>query len=161
SVRDVNASGAPGGGTEADHIRIDSVTLVDGLEHALPKFQHGDAVSIDVAFTMLRPVTDPVFEVTFQDSHGYSLGGLTSRLDGIKIDSRAPGGTIRLTLSPILFLKGDYTVNVHVRDHLIERYFVVQKKAAILSVDGPSVASREMSGHLMYPHKWELSSDHE
>jgi ABC-type polysaccharide/polyol phosphate transport system ATPase subunit len=164
SVREVHAAGMTplAGADGGDHpVRIETVALVDRQGQPRPKFQHGETVCIDIAFTMQRPVIDPVFEVTFQDSHGYPLGGLTSRLDGIKVDPRLEHGTMRLTLSPILFLKGDYTVNAHVRDHLIERYYDVKKKAVILSVDGPSIASREMSGHLMYPHEWEMLSGHE
>jgi len=162
SVREVHQQGSTSTAIGVERpVRIDHVTLVDRQGRSLPTFQHGGLVCIDIVFTILRPVIEPVFEVTFQDSHGYALGGLTSRLDKLKVDSRLERGTIRLTLDPILFLKGDYTINAHIRDRLIDRYYDVQKKAAILSVDGPSITSREVSGHVMYPHAWALVDCHE
>jgi hypothetical protein len=65
------------------------------------------------------------------------------------------GGAAR-PMRPILFLKGDDGVNVHIRDHMIQRFYDVRKRAGVPMVDGPSLASREISGHLVYPHEWEL-----
>jgi hypothetical protein len=61
-----------------------------------------------------------------------------------------------LTLRPLIFLKGDYAINVHVRDVHIQRYHDSRNRAAVLVVEGPSIASREVSGHINYPHKWEV-----
>jgi hypothetical protein len=101
-------------------------------------------------------VPDPVFEVTFEDAHGEQLGGLTSRLDGVKIDGSVKRGIVRLVLDPLVLVKGDYAVNVHIRDQHIQRYHDFRKKAAVLVVAGVSVASREITGYVNYPHRWEL-----
>jgi hypothetical protein len=53
-------------------------------------------------------------------------------------------------------VKGDYAVNVHIRDQHIQRYHDFRKKAAVLVVAGVSVASREITGYVNYPHRWEL-----
>ncbi len=143
--------------TDADRpVRIDSVTLFDLQGRTRQVFQTGEAACIEIAYTVQRPVPDPVFEVTIQDGHGYSLGGVTSRFDGIKIDTTQERGCVRLILRPLLFLKGNYAINVHVRDHQIQRYHDFRKRAAMLIVEGPSVSSREVSGHINYPHDWEL-----
>lgn len=150
------ATSSQGLGDDDPPLRIGTITLCDRQGQPRSVFQHGEAACIDVAFTVVRPVPDPVFEVTFQDSHGYALGGITSRLQRMKLDTSRRSGTIRLILDPVLFLKGGYAINVHIRDHAIERYYDARKHAADLIVDGPSVASREVSGHLVYPHEWEL-----
>ncbi|MEX2222028.1 MAG: ABC transporter ATP-binding protein [Candidatus Rokuibacteriota bacterium] len=143
--------------TDAERpIRIEQVTLCDRQGRVRPEFQHGEPVCIDIAYSVHEPVPDPVFEVTIQDAHGHALGGLTTRFDGLKIDSTQSQGIVRLILQPVLFLKGHYTVNVHIRDHQIQRYHDFRKRAAVLVVEGPSVASREVSGHVNYPHQWEL-----
>ena len=120
-----------------------------------PIFETGEPACIEIRYTVHRPVPDPVFEVTINDAHGFFLGGVTTRFDGLKIDTTQPGGCLRLTLRPLLFVKGDYVVNVHVRDQQIQRYHDHRKRAAVMVVEGPSVASRELSGHISYPHHWE------
>ena len=97
-----------------------------------------------------------MFEVTVQDGHGHFLGGVTTRFDAVKIDTSQEQGRVRLVLHPLLFLKGDYAINVHVRDEHIQRYHDYRKRAAVLIVEGPSIASREISGHVNYPHRWEI-----
>lgn len=137
-------------------VRIDAVSLCDLQGRSRQVFETGEHACVDISYTIERDVPDPVVEVTLQDSYGYPLGGITTRLDGVKIDTTRDRGTVRLVLRPLLFLKGDYTINVHIRDHKIERYYDFRKRAAVLVVDGPSVASRELSGHLNYPHEWHL-----
>jgi hypothetical protein len=47
-------------------------------------------------------------------------------------------------------------LNVHIRDQHIQRYHDHKKRAAVMVVEGPTVASREASGHVSYPHEWDL-----
>ena len=137
-------------------IHIGTVVVRDAHERADGRVLYGQLATIDVTYTVTRPVDDPVVALTFQDARGYPLGGLTSRLGGIKLDT-TPGtvGTIRLVLSPVLFTRGSYSVNAAIHDSRIQRYLDMRAGAAAFVVDGPSVASREVSGHLVYPHRWE------
>ena len=145
------------GMTDEDRpVRIDSVSLCDLQGRARPVFQTGEPACIEIRYTVQRAVPDPVFEVTINDAHGFFLGGITTRFDGVKVDTTQPEGCLRLTLRPVVFVKGDYVVNVHVRDQQIQRYHDHRKRAAVMVVEGPSVASRELSGHISYPHEWEL-----
>jgi ABC-type polysaccharide/polyol phosphate transport system ATPase subunit len=137
-------------------VRVDSVTLCDVQGRPRPVFRTGEPACIEIRYHVERPVPDPVFEVTINDAHGFFLGGITTRFDGLKIDTTQPEGCLRLTLRPVVFVKGDYVVNVHVRDQQIQRYHDHRKHAAVMVVDGPSVASREISGHISYPHDWEM-----
>jgi homopolymeric O-antigen transport system ATP-binding protein len=137
-------------------IRIESVTLCDPDGRARSVFETGQPACIEIRYSVLRAVPDPVFEVTINDANGYPLGGLTTRFDGIKIDTSQPDGCIRLVLHPVLFVKGDYGINVHVRDQHIHRYHDHRKHAAVMVVEGPSVATRELSGHVAYPHRWDV-----
>ncbi len=137
-------------------IRIESVALCDLYGRPRPVFETGGPACIDIRYSVQRPVPDPVFEVTFNDANGYSLGGITTRFDGLKVDTSDPQGCVRLVLRPVLFVKGYYVVNVHIRDQHIQRYHDHKKRAAVMVVEGPSVASREVSGHVSYPHEWDL-----
>jgi len=162
AVREQAAAADPRDGisramTDEDRpVRIESVTLCDVKGRPQGVFQTGEPACIEIKYSVQRPVPDPVFEVTINDAHGFFLGGITTRFDGLKIDTTQPEGCLRVTLRPLIFVKGDYVVNVHVRDHQIQRYHDYRKRAAVMVVEGPSVASREVSGHISYPHEWEV-----
>ncbi|MGH9891061.1 MAG: ABC transporter ATP-binding protein [bacterium] len=162
AVREKLAGDEPSDGisrsiTDEDRpIRIESVTLCDLDGRPQPVFESGQPACVEIRYSVLRAVLDPVFEVTINDAHGYSLGGITTRFDGLKVDTAQPEGRVRLILRPVLFVKGDYVINVHVRDHHIQRYHDHRKNAAVMVVEGPSVATRELSGHVAYPHRWEI-----
>jgi hypothetical protein len=138
-------------------MRIEEVTLRDRQGRTAEVFASGEPLAIEIGYTVVEAVPDPVFEVTIEDAHGEHLGGLTSRLDGIKIDTGVKRGVVRLVLDPLVLVKGDYAINVHIRDQHIQRYHDFRKRAAVLVVEGLSVASREISGYVNYPHRWELS----
>jgi len=143
--------------TDADPpVRIGTVTVCDRHGQARDAFQSGDELCVDIEYAVRRHVPEAVFEVTLQDGHGYSLGGITTRFDGIKVDMSRESGIVRLVFRPLLLLKGTYAINVHVRDDQIQRYHDFRKRAAVFIVEGPSVASREISGHVNYPHAWEI-----
>ena len=107
---------------------------------------------------MTGAVSDPVVLVTFHDVRSHLLGGLTTRLDGVKVDTSRPGGVVRLVLSPLILTRGAYTVGVAIYDQRIRRCLDLKPNAATFTVEGPSVASREVSGHVVYPHSWEIDS---
>jgi hypothetical protein len=67
----------------------------------------------------------------------------------------------RLTMSPVLFTRGAYTVSVAALDARLQRYLAFRPSAANFTVDGPSVASRELSGHVVYPHRWHVDGSQE
>ena len=137
-------------------IHITGVVVRDHHGRTDGRATFGQPAWIEVAYTVAAPVEDPVVSVSFQDGRGYPLGGLTSRLGGVKLDT-SPGatGTVRLVLAPVLFTRGRYEINAAILDSRIQRYYDVRAAAASFHVDGPSVASREVAGHFVYPHRWE------
>jgi ABC-type polysaccharide/polyol phosphate transport system ATPase subunit len=166
-LRSVQAQAAPGSGAEPEArpvsdspIRIAGVTLRDAAGRATDSIVYGQPASVDVAYSVDRPVDDPVVAVTFQDVRGYPLGSLTSRLDGLRLDAAEGDGVVRLVLSPVLFTRGSYGVTVAIHDSRIQRYYDLKASAAKFMVEGPSVASREVSGHVIYPHRWEARVPH-
>ena len=136
-------------------IREVSVTALDGPAGAL---QYGKPAVIEVVYEMTGPVVNPVVSVSFEDVRGAHLGGLTTRLDGVEVDTSRPRGVVRLVLDPVLFCRGAYGVSVAVYDSDVLSYLDLRSTAATFTVDGPGVASRDVSGHLVYPHRWEVGS---
>lgn len=139
-------------------IRITSVTVRNPDGRANGSLSYGEPGWVDIAYTVTDPIEDPVMSLTFHDVRDFPLGGLTSRFDGIRLGSSQGTSTVRLVLAPVLFTRGSYGVTVAIQDSRIQRYLDVRPRAATFMVDGPSVASREVSGHFVFPHRWELGA---
>ncbi len=131
-----------------------SVRNADGVANG--SLVYGQSACVEISYMVTRPVDDPVVALTFHDVRDYPLGGLTSRLDGIKLDGSKGTGVVRLMLCPVLFTRGSYGVTVAIHDSRIQRYLDMRPRAATFMVDGPSVASREVSGYFVFPHQWEI-----
>jgi homopolymeric O-antigen transport system ATP-binding protein len=138
-------------------IRIRNVRIHGWRDDGGP-LEHGERAVLQVAYEVTGAVSDPVVSVTFHDVRSYLLGGLTTRLDGVKVDTSKPGGVVRLVLSPLILTRGAYTVGVALYDRRIQRCLDVKPNAATFTVEGPSVASREVAGHVVYPHSWEIDT---
>ena len=136
-------------------IREVSVAALDGPANIL---EYGKPAVIEVVYEVTGPVVDPVVSVSFEDVRGAHLGGLTTHLDGVEVDTSGPRGVVRLVLDPVLFCRGAYGVSVAVHDGDALRYLDLRSTAATFTVDGPGVASRDVSGHVVYPHRWEVGA---
>jgi len=117
--------------------------------------EYGHPAIFEVRYEWIGPKEDVVIQVNFHDGRGQALGGLTSRFGGFPLDGAEGLGTARLVLSPVIFTRGAYSVSVAVLDERLQRHLAYWPGAATFTVDGPSVASREVSGHVVYPHFWE------
>jgi ABC-type polysaccharide/polyol phosphate transport system ATPase subunit len=156
------ASSTPAGpdqpATSDSPIRIISVTVRNAAGDANGTVAYGQPATVDVQYSINRPLDGPVVGLTFHDVRDYPLGGLTSRLDGIKLDGSVGTRMVSLVLSPVLFTRGSYSVTAAIHDTHIRRYLDMRPRAATFMVDGPSVSTREVSGHLVMPHHWEIGT---
>lgn len=137
-------------------IRIASVSVRNAELQTQVPVKYGEAGYVDIEYVVSRAIEDPVLGLTFHDVTDFPLGGFTSRFGGIGIDGSEGTHLVRLQLAPVLFTRGSYGVTVAIQDSRIQRYLDMRPRAATFMVDGPSVASREVSGHFVFPHKWEL-----
>ena len=161
-MRTVQAQAAAGSAEEPairptpdSPIQITTVTLRDADGRPVHSIAYGQPASVEIGYVVAGPIDDPVVAVTFHDARGYPLGSVTSRLDGMRLDMSAGHGAVRLVLSPVLFTRGSYGLAVAIHDSRIQRYLDLKPRAVSFMVDGPSVASREVTGHVIYPHRWE------
>ena len=139
-------------------IRIQRVRVHKGWQGDGEPLEHGGRAVVEVTYHAAGAVSDPVVSVTFHDVRGQLLGGLTTRLDGVKVDASRQEGVVRLVLSPVILTRGAYTVGVAIYDRRIRQCLDMKPNAATFTVEGPSVASREVSGHVVYPHSWEVDT---
>jgi ABC-type polysaccharide/polyol phosphate transport system ATPase subunit len=152
--RTATTGGAPALDADAP-IRILSVTVRNHRGEAGEPVVFGTRASVEIEYAVEGAVSDPVLGVTFENVNGHALGGLTTRLAGFKVEVTQPHGVARLVLDPVIFTRGLYKVTVAVLDERIQRFFDFRSQAASFSVDGPSLATREVSGHVVYPHHWD------
>jgi ABC-2 type transport system ATP-binding protein len=136
-------------------IRIREVVVRNARGEVNRPLEYGRAAALEVGYEVRGPVEDPVIGVTFHDVHGTALGGLTTRFDGVKLDVGRRRGVARLLLSPVLFTRGPYSASVAIHDAGIQRYLDLRARAVSFTVDGPSLSSREVGGHIVLPHRWE------
>jgi ABC-type polysaccharide/polyol phosphate transport system ATPase subunit len=136
-------------------IHLESIVVRDARNEANEVLRYGEPAHIDIAYRVSREVDEPVLAVTFQDVRDYPLGGLTTRFDRVVINNTPGTHTARLVLSPVLFTRGSYGITVSIHDSRIQRYLDMRPRAATFMVDGPSVATREISGHFVFPHAWD------
>jgi ABC-type polysaccharide/polyol phosphate transport system ATPase subunit len=136
-------------------VHITGVRMLNALGECGGVLMHGQSATVEIEYAITRPIKAPVVSLTFQDVRDYPLGGLTSRLDRVTLDGGIGQGTIRLILLPVLFTRGSYGVTVAIHDSHIQRYLDMRARAVTFTVEGPSVASREVSGHFVFPHRWE------
>src|SRR5215471_2762220 len=125
-------------------IKITEVTVLNANGESHGSLAYGEPAYVDIAYTVMSPIEDPVVSLTFQDVKDFPLGGVTSRFDGIRLSGAGGTNKIRLVLAPVLFTRGSYGVTVAIQDQRIQRYLDMRPRAATFMVDGPSVASREV-----------------
>jgi len=118
-------------------------------------FDRGDTVLVDITYSAVAPVPGAVFGMSIQDVHGYPLGGIVTDPDSIKIAAPVERAVLRLTLDPLLFNRGTYTLSVHVQDPRLKKYYDLRRRAARITVDGHRASGRDATGYIHYPHQWE------
>ena len=136
-------------------ISILDVAMLDAGEQPQSRFDRGDTVHIDITYAASRPVPEVVFGVSVQAIHGWELGGVITDRDSVKVTAPVDQGVLRLTLSPLLFVKGVYMLNVYVVDPATKRFYDLRRRALRLVVEGHHAASNETNGYVYYPHQWE------
>jgi ABC-type polysaccharide/polyol phosphate transport system ATPase subunit len=136
-------------------ISILDVTMLDASEQPKNRFDRGDTAHIDITYTALHPVPGVVFGVSVHDIHGWELGGVITDPDSVKVTAPVDQGVLRLTLNPLLFVKGAYMLNVYVLDPATKRHYDLRRRALRLSIEGERSTSSETTGYVYYPHQWE------
>jgi lipopolysaccharide transport system ATP-binding protein len=156
AVQPRGSSGSAGAAVDVNApVRIAGVTVKNHRGEAAESLTYGARGIIEVDYEVMGTVNDPVVGVTFENVYGHPLGGLTSRLSGLKLDVSRPRGSAHLVLDPVIFTRGLYKLTVSIQDERLQRFFDFRPHVKSFTVDGPSLASREVTGHIVYPHHWD------
>jgi lipopolysaccharide transport system ATP-binding protein len=134
---------------------IHEVLTMDAAEHPQTRFDRGDKLLVDITYSAIQPLPGAVFGVSVHDIQGHPLGGVVTDPDSMKITAPVERGVLRLTLDPMLFNRGAYTLNVQITDPKVKRTYDLKRRAGRFAVDGPRAGTGESSGHIHYPHQWE------
>jgi len=146
---------------ELPHGRADSplsildVSFAEEGDRSQSGFETEGTVAIDIAYSASQPVPGAAFGVAVYDLHGFDMGGIAANPDLFAVTAPVERGVLRLTLSPLLFNKGVYIMDVYILDPVTKRYYDIRRRAARLTVNGRGGVFRESTGHINYPHQWE------
>jgi hypothetical protein len=134
---------------------IVDVRLLNEQEQPQARFDRGEKVLVDIVYSATQALPGVTVGVSIRDAHGYGLGGVVTEPDSVKVSGPIDQATLRLTLAPLLFNRGAYTLSVQVTDRASRRSYALRRRAARLVVDGHRAATRDSSGYVYYPHQWE------
>jgi len=134
-------------------VRVTDVHFVDGGQ-PVERLEHGREAVLQVGYEILESMDDPVIRILFEDVQGRVLGGVTTRAGRVKLV--LPRGVLRLGLTPVLFTRGAYRMSIMILDGRLRRNLTPRPSRATFLVDGPSVTSGEIVGHVVYPHRWKV-----
>ena len=146
---------------ELPHGRADSplsildVAIAEEGDRIQNGFETDDTVALDIAYSASQPVPAAMFGVAVYDLHGFDMGGVAANPDLFAVTAPVERGVLRLTLSPLLFNKGVYVMDVYIVDPVTKRYYDIRRRAARFTVNGRQGVFRESTGHINYPHRWE------
>jgi ABC-type polysaccharide/polyol phosphate transport system ATPase subunit len=141
---------------EGSPIRISRVAVRGPRVETPHVLEHDAPATVEVTYEVTGPVDNPALSVAFEDGMGRLVAGLTTRLDDVKLDTSRPEGTVELVLAPAIFTRGAYRVTVAILDERLQRYLDLSPRAAFFTVEGPSIAGREVAGAVVLPHRWQL-----
>jgi hypothetical protein len=136
-------------------VTILNVASYDAKEQPQTHFDLNEVVHLDITYSAAAAVPGAVFGISVQDVHGYPLGGLVTDPDAIKITTAVERSILRLSLRPLILNRGVYSVNVHVGDPTVKKFYDFRRAAVRIVVEGKRAAGRNVTGYIHYPHQWE------
>ena len=142
-------------GGERPQVKLGSHRFIDSAGAEITRVATGSTVTLEVDFSVERPLSDPVFGVALFNSTGTCVYATNNREDGVELAALESGGTLRLQYRDIALLPGRYLVTISVfsaprSDSLIDSLPMVEA----FEVESPT---RE-GGLVRLPHTWSVSS---
>ena len=104
-------------GTRA--VEMGEVRLLDAAGQPAETFETGGAMTVDIPYTASRRIEKPVFGFSLKTSNGLYVFGSNTQLQKHDIPFIEGAGTVKLDLSPLRLLHGNYflSLSIHSWDH--------------------------------------------
>jgi ABC-type polysaccharide/polyol phosphate transport system ATPase subunit len=99
-------------------VELTAVRLTDRAGQERYLYDAGEPCTVHLAFRAARPVEDPVFGVGVFRKDGVCCYGTNTAIDGLHLGKLAGEGEVRLAISRLDLVEGDYLLDVavHARD---------------------------------------------
>lgn len=120
------------------------------------RFESGETCHVRISYECSAMIRDPVVGFTIRDARGYAIGSVTASVPLGSSPAPLLKGTLTLTLEPLLLLKGAYVLDAYARDPDTNRFHDFHKRIAAFVVEGRDIASRDLTGYISFPHRWQL-----
>jgi ABC-type polysaccharide/polyol phosphate transport system ATPase subunit len=141
-------------GSERPAVELAQVSLRDQRGQPATDIRSGDALTVEIAYRVNRPVKTLVFGIAVHRSDGLYVYGTNTWVDGVPIAPLDRDGRLRLSYRKLELMKGQYRMTVAILEsdghqvepsdqHWQDRHFRV-------------VAGKEDEGVSRLDHTWEL-----
>jgi hypothetical protein len=134
-------------------IEIDAVRFLDDAGRPQVSFRTGDALTVEIAYTVHRPVEEPEFGLAIFREDGVHVNGPNNRLAGVPIDARPGPGVLRYRVEELPLLPALYLVTAAVHDGQRPHAYDFHDRAYTFRVEAGATLEREGVVHL--PATWE------
>ncbi|MBP5787008.1 MAG: ABC transporter ATP-binding protein [Kiritimatiellae bacterium] len=100
-------------------VELGAVRLLDAAGQEAGTFETGGAMTVEIPYAAKRRVEKPVFGFSVKTGNGAYVYGSNTQLAGTVIPSIEGEGTVKLDLSPVRLMQGNYflSLSVHSWDH--------------------------------------------
>ncbi|MBM4466541.1 MAG: ABC transporter ATP-binding protein, partial [Chloroflexi bacterium] len=99
-------------------VEISAVRIRNAASEEAYLFESGEAVTIEIAYRVHRPVEEPVFGIGIYRNDGVWCYGTNTDIEGIPTAGLSDQGVVRILFPSLPLLEGSYTLDVavHARD---------------------------------------------
>jgi ABC-type polysaccharide/polyol phosphate transport system ATPase subunit len=100
-------------------VELGAVRLLDGAGQEAGTFETGGVMTVEIPYAAKRRVEKPVFGFSVKTGNGAYVYGSNTQLAGTVIPFIEGEGTVKLDLSPVRLMQGNYflSLSVHSWDH--------------------------------------------
>jgi lipopolysaccharide transport system ATP-binding protein len=132
---------------------ITAVRFLDDTGAETKAFQAGDELTIEIAYSAHRPISEPEFGLAIFRSDGIHVCGPNNRLGGQPIDEIDGNGVVRYRLDELILLPATYRVSVAIHDSRMSNAYDFHEQAYTFQVlpGGPFA----FEGLVDMPASWE------
>ncbi len=94
--------------------KVTEVRMLDSRNVTNTSFNTGEAITIEVDYTVTKKVNDGVFGIGIFRSDGVHVYGTNTRIDNLEIFDIETDGTFKITLEHLELLPGNYVLDVSI-----------------------------------------------
>lgn len=142
-------------------VTIEDVFMTKSDGTPATEFDTGEVAQVHINYNARKPIANPAFCVSVLDKSDRYIGAMSTKYDGHYIDSIHGSGTVTFQFNPLILIRGNFDINVNIRDGNSDLVYSYFSKACSFVVNGPSLSNFWVGGDVNLPHSWVFESEHQ